>query len=263
MAQAAVFDRAESTRRGHALGWSLPGVALICRSVTDCRRARTTRLCTRHAAHGGRGGAWALLVVAALWSLTDLRSAAAAAISHTILSGRGPVFGAVAVEKAQVSFTCLASLLTASTFAMTRVELVALSTDAPVGLAVHCTRHHCAQRGESVREKGGDFPPGRWLWPVTSSPRWPLVRGSFLYDGKTAGVCAGELVGPGCVGRTVGACGTGRFCVAHRCLHPPVPSPFIKTMDREGRPGRSSLAGDACHCQCGSVVVLESRPVGF
>ena len=151
MAQAAVFHQAGINPAWHALGWSL--LVWLYFVVGHKLQARKDDPVVyghgRTAAGLGRGAARRRRALVA--HRFAQRRCGSHQSRHPERRGRA---GGGAVAKAQVSLRRLAALCHGFHVCHDRVELVALSIDARLGLAIHRARHHRAQRGESVPGEG-------------------------------------------------------------------------------------------------------------
>jgi hypothetical protein len=120
MAQAAWFDRAHVSAAWHALGWAW----LVPLYFVAGHRLLQRREDSVLYSHGRTASGWgvALLIVAALWSLTDLKSASAAASSHAVLSASAAL-AAVLWQRPRYLYGASLLSLTAVTFAMNEWNL--------------------------------------------------------------------------------------------------------------------------------------------
>ena len=119
MAQAAWFDL-----KGYNPAWHALGLALL----VPLYFATGHRLLARKDdkvlyGHGRTATGWgvALVIVAALWSLTDLTSGTAAAVSHAVLCG-AMVLAAVLWQRPRILYGVSLFSLTATTFAMSQLN---------------------------------------------------------------------------------------------------------------------------------------------
>ncbi len=120
LAQASLFATLHVNAAWHAVGWSLlvplyfvAGHRLLAR--TDDAVLQT------HGRTATRFGV-VLLIVAALWSLTDLTSGAAAAVSHAVLAA-SLVLAALLWRRPTILYGASLLALTSATFAMTQLNL--------------------------------------------------------------------------------------------------------------------------------------------
>ncbi len=120
MAQAAIFSRAQVNLAWHALGLALlvplyfvTGHRLLARQDDPVLRG-----------HGRTATGWgmALVVVAALWSLTDLKSSLAAASSHAVLCG-ALVLAAMLWQRPRILYGASLFSVTSLTFVMSQATL--------------------------------------------------------------------------------------------------------------------------------------------
>ncbi|MBN1889576.1 MAG: hypothetical protein JW850_16390 [Thermoflexales bacterium] len=120
MAQAAWFDRAGINPAWHALGWA--GLVWLYFFAGHAWLARKDDPVLH--AHGRTAtvGGVVLLVAAALWSLTDLDSGAAAASSHAVLAG-AVVLAALLWQRPGYLYGASLLSFSAATFAMTELGL--------------------------------------------------------------------------------------------------------------------------------------------
>jgi hypothetical protein len=119
MAQAALFDRAGIRPAWHAFGWAwlVPLYFLAGRAWLGHKDEVLHN-------HGRTAVGWGvvLLGLAALWSLTDLSSGAAAASSHAVLAG-AVVLAALLWQRPTALYGASFLSLSAVTFAMTELDL--------------------------------------------------------------------------------------------------------------------------------------------
>jgi hypothetical protein len=119
MAQAALFDWRYINPAWHALGLALLVPLYFITGRTLLARKDDPVLY----GHGRTATGWgvALVIVAALWSLTDLRSGTAAAASHAVLCG-AMVLAAILWRRPRLVYSASLFSLTATTFAMSQLN---------------------------------------------------------------------------------------------------------------------------------------------
>jgi hypothetical protein len=119
MAQAAWFDRAGINPAWHALGWA--GLVWLYFLAGRAWLAHDDPVIHAHGRTATIGGV-VLLAAAALWSLTDLGSGAAAASSHAVLAG-AVVLAALLWQRPGYLYGASLLSFSAATFAMTELGL--------------------------------------------------------------------------------------------------------------------------------------------
>jgi len=119
MAQAAIFDQARINAAWHALGLAL----LVPLYFVAGHRLLARRDDPVLYGHGRTATGWgiALMLVAALWSLTDLRSGTAAASSHAVLCG-AVILAAIFWKRPRILYGSSLFSLTSITFAMSQLN---------------------------------------------------------------------------------------------------------------------------------------------
>ena len=229
MAQAAVFHQAGINPAWHALGWSL----LVWLYFVVGHKLQAHKDDPVVYGHGRTAAGWgvALLVVAALWSLTDLRSGAAAAISHAILSG-AVVLAAVLWRRPRYLYAASLLSVTAATFAMTSAmsELNLSLSQLTLGWALLSIVHViiALNVGNRFREKGRDF-----AGPVVVAgyviAALALVPPLVPYDGKLLAYALGNWLGLAAWGARLAHVGQAGFAPT---MPTPSPSPVHKNHEQ-------------------------------
>ncbi len=220
LAQAAWFSRAGINAAWHAAGWAL---LVNIYFVAGYRFAQSDDAVIQ--AHGRTANRWgtALLLTAALWSLTDLASGAAAAASHALLVG---ALGLSAWLWQRPRTLYLASLLsvTATTFAMSEAGLPLAQVC--VGWASLALVHIALAAWLGGRERLALFagPLATAGYVIAAAALLPAL---FPYDGELAFYTLGHwiaLAGWGVVLAHAGARGfTRRLMLFHWLAALPTP----------------------------------------
>lgn len=189
LAQAALFDRTGVNAAWHAVGWAC--LVPLYLGVGHTLSTRDDDPVIRGHGHTATGWGVAVLVVAALWSLTDLTSGAAAASSHAILSG-AVVLAAFLWRRPKGLYAASLLALSAATFAMAELGLTVPQLS--VGWASLAIAHLVLALNLGDRPSGQAFAPPLALAGYVVAAL-ALVPPLFPYDGHLLAYALANWIG--------------------------------------------------------------------
>ncbi len=190
LTQAAAFERAGINPAWHALGWA----GLVPLYLAGGRRLLSRVDDPVFVSHGRTVTGWGivLLVVAALWSFTDLTSGAASACSHAVLSG-ALVLAAALWQRPRILYAASLLGLSAATFAT--AELGLTPAQLGVGWASLSIVHLLAALSLGGRSPGA----ARFSAPLVVAgyvvAALALLPALVMYDGSLVAYTLGNWIG--------------------------------------------------------------------